>query len=62
MPETRENWLGFVNSCAYYAVQTREIYQIQPYSVDFKAPEVLWNLLTKIAFSKWSFISNKVNI
>ena len=25
MPETRENWLSLVNSCAYYAHQTCEI-------------------------------------
>ena len=28
MPETSENWLGLVNSCVYYACQTREIYQV----------------------------------
>ena len=36
MPETCENWLGFVNSCDYYTCQTRKIYQVLPYSVDFK--------------------------
>ena len=43
MPETCENWLGLVNSCVYYAHQTREIYQVLPYSMDFKAPVELWN-------------------
>ena len=38
MPDTRENWLGHVNSCVYYACQTREIYQVLPYTVDLKAP------------------------
>ena len=38
MPETCENWLGLVNICIYYACQTHEIYQVLPYSVDFKAP------------------------
>ena len=37
MPETCENWLGPVNSCAYYAHLTREIYQVLSYSVDLKA-------------------------
>ena len=37
MPETCENWLGLVNSCVYYARQTRENHQVLPYSVDFKA-------------------------
>ena len=38
MPKTCEYWLGLVNSCVDYAWQTHEIYQILPYSVDFKAP------------------------
>ena len=38
MPMTCENWLGLVKSCIYYAHQTCEIYQILPYSVDFKLP------------------------
>ena len=37
MPETYEKLLGLVNSFVYYAWQTREIYQVLPYSVDFKA-------------------------
>ena len=47
MPETCENRLGLVNSCIYYAQQTCETYQVLPYSVDFKAPGELWNLLSK---------------
>ena len=35
MPETCEISLGLLNSSAYYARQTREIYQILPYSLDF---------------------------
>ena len=38
MPKTCENWLGFANSCIYYACQTCEIYQLLPYLVNFKAP------------------------
>ena len=33
MPETCEDWLGLVISPGYYARQTREIYQVLPYSV-----------------------------
>ena len=36
MPKTCENWLGLVNSYVYCARQTHEIYQVLPYSVDFK--------------------------
>ena len=36
MPET---WLSIVNSYIYYAHQSHEIYQVLPYSVDFKAPK-----------------------
>ena len=38
MIKTCENWHGFVKSCVYYARHPREIYQVLPYSVDFKAP------------------------
>ena len=41
MPETRENWLNLVNSCVYYAHQTRGMYQVLLYSVDFQAPSEL---------------------
>ena len=37
MPETCENWLGLVLSCIYYAHQSRKIYKVLPYSVDYKA-------------------------
>ena len=43
MPETCENWFDLVNSCIYYARQTREIYLALPYSMDSKAPQKLWN-------------------
>ena len=64
MPETCENWLGLVNSRVYYAHQTHEIYQVLPYSVDFKAPGELCNPLSKTVLSECSFIWNKgcVNI
>ena len=38
MPKTCENCLGLVSIFIYYARQTHEIYQVLPYSVDFKAP------------------------
>ena len=38
MPEACENWLDPVNSWVCYARKTREIYQVLPYSEDFKAP------------------------
>ena len=38
MPETGENWLGFVNSWVYFARQIHKIYQVLPYSVDLTAP------------------------
>ena len=44
MPETCENWLDLLNICIYYVQQTREIYQVLPYSVDFKAPVVLYGI------------------
>ena len=59
MPETCENCLGLVNDSIHYANHTCEIYQVLPYSVDFKAPEELWNPLSKTALSKCSFIWNK---
>ena len=64
MLETCENWLSIVNRCIYHAYQTHEIYQVLPYSVDFKAPRELWNPLSKTPLSKCSLIWNKepVNI
>ena len=59
MPETCNNGLGLVNSCVYYAHQTREINQALPHSVDFKASVELWNPLSKIALHKCSFIWEK---
>ena len=61
MPETCENWLGLVNSCVYYVHQseTQEIYQVLLYSVDFKAPQELWNQQSKTVLSKYSFVWNK---
>ena len=39
MLETCKNWICPVNSCVYYAHQTRGIYQVLPYSEDSKALE-----------------------
>ena len=64
LPETCESWLHLVNRCVYYAHQTREINQLLPYSVDFKAPGELWNPMCKAIHGKFCFIRNKgpVNI
>ena len=62
MPEPCENGHALVNNCVYYAHQTREIYQVLPYSVDFKAPLELWNLLSKTVLTKYSFIWNKGHV
>ena len=40
MTESCENRLGLVNSYINYAHQTLKIYQVIPYSVDFKAPNI----------------------
>ena len=52
-PEACELWLGFVNSCVYYVYQTRDIYQVLPYSVE------LWNPLSKCSFI---WIKGPINI
>ena len=52
MPQTCENLLGPVNSYVCYDNHAREIYQVLPYSVDFKAPRELWNPLSKTVLSK----------
>ena len=62
MPKTWEYWHGLVKGCIYYAYQTHGIYQILPYSMDFKAPEELWNPLSKTVFGKCSFIWNKIHV
>ena len=61
---TCKSYLSLVNSCIDCAYQTYEIYQVLPYSVDFKAPVELWNPLSKTVHSWYSFIWNKglVNI
>ena len=51
MPENCESWFRFVNIYIHYAHQTQEIYQVQPWSVDFKAPGELWNPLSKTVLS-----------
>ena len=62
MPETCENWLGLVNSRVYNARQTREIYLVLPFSVDFKTPRELWNPPSKTVYSKYRSISNNLKI
>ena len=62
MPKTCESWLGLVNSCVYFARKIREIDQVPPYSVYFKAPVELWNPLGKIVSRKCRFISNERSV
>ena len=38
MSDACENWHNLVNAGICYACQTHEIYQVLPYSMDFKAP------------------------
>ena len=59
MPETCENWLDLVNSCAHHARQTHGIFQVLPYLMDFKVLGELWNPLSRTVLSKRSFIWNK---
>ena len=59
MPETCENRLGLVNIYVYRARHIREINQVLPNSVEFKAPEELWNPLSKTVLRECSFIWNK---
>ena len=58
MPDTCENWFRFVYRCVYYVRQTREIYQVLPYSVDFEVFEELWNTLSMTVLNKYSFVWN----
>ena len=46
MPVTCENWPSLVNNHVWYACQSREICQVLPYSVDFKAHGEFWNPLS----------------
>ena len=48
MFETWDIGRGLINSCVYYTLQ------VVPYSVGFKAPRELWNLLSKTVLSKCS--------
>ena len=57
MPETCENWLS-VNCYVHYVCQTCKIYQVLPFSVDFKAPGELWNPLSKTVQSKQNMWNN----
>ena len=64
MLKSRENWFGFIKICVYNGRQTREIYQVLPYKVDFKAFGQFWNQLNKTVLDACSFIWNEgpVNI
>ena len=62
MPKTCEMGLSFVNSCICYACQAHDIYQVLSYSVDFKPPGEIWNLLSEAVLSKYSFIWNKTHV
>ena len=62
MPEACENGVGPVNSCVYLANQNHEIYQILPYSVNFKAPGEIWNPLSKTVLNKCSIVWNKLPV
>ena len=41
-----------LNNCIYHAHQTRAIYQVLPYSVNFKPSVELWNPLSKAVLSE----------
>ena len=62
MPETCENWLSLVNRFVDYAHQTRGIYQVLPYSMDFKAIGELWNPPSKTVLSKIFFLFGKKDL
>ena len=51
--KTKSTKFCLVNSCIYYACHTCGIYQVLPYSVDFKAPQELWNPLSKAVPGKF---------
>ena len=59
MRVTYENWLGLINSCIYYDGHIHEMYQVQPYSIDCKAPREHWNPLSKTVLSKHNLIWNQ---
>ena len=48
-----------LNIRVHYARQTRDIYQVLPYSIDFKASQELYCRLRKTVLSKCSFISTE---
>ena len=63
MPKTCENWLGLVKSCVYYAHQTRGIYQLLSYSVDFKGSfQMQWIRQNLINEGFFFLINEPVNI
>ena len=55
-------WLGIVNSCVYNVHQTRNIYQVLPYSVSSNTPSELQKPQSKTVFNKYSFIGNKGHV
>ena len=62
MPDTCENWPHIANHCVQYAHQPCENYQVLLYSVDLKAPEELWNPMSKTVHTKCSSIWNKLPV
>ena len=59
MPEACEHYLDFVNTYVYYAWRTRQIYQVLPYSVDFKAPEGALKSTEQAILSKYNLFGIK---
>ena len=59
---TCESSRDVVNSYVYYVHQTREIYQVLRYSVEFKAPRRLWNPLSKSILGSFTLNDGPVNI
>ena len=58
MCETGEKCF-MVNSCIFYARQTRKIYQVLLYPVDLKTLGELWVQLTRATIMKCSFFGIK---
>ena len=53
--ESLKTWFDLVKKYVCYACQTRDIYLMLPYTVDFKAPGERWNPLSMRVFSKCNF-------
>ena len=53
MPGFWENWPSPVNNCVSCARQNHEIYQLPPYSMDYKVHRMFKKPPSKTAFNKW---------